>query len=74
MSFDNRRLLAAQNANLNAVPVQRVNLADIKPGTNITWGESLRKRLNSSPKGSGLPKVQLPNTGTPNKPRVVECS
>jgi len=49
-------------------------LDDVKPGTNITWRESLEKRLNSSPKGSGLPKVQLPPQGTPDKPKVVKCS
>lgn len=71
VSFDNRRLLAAQNAELSAVPVQRVDLSAIKPGTTITWGESLRRRLNSAPGGSGLPRVQLPPTGTPNKPTIV---
>jgi hypothetical protein len=73
VSFDNRRLLAAQNAELKQVGIQRVNLTDIKPGTTITWQESLNRRLNSSPKGSGLPKVQLPNEGTPEKPTVVSC-
>ena len=73
VSFDNRRLLAAQNAELKQVGVQRVNLSDIKPGTTITWQESLNRRLNSSPKGSGLPKVQLPKEGTPEKPTVVKC-
>jgi RHS repeat-associated protein len=73
VSFDNRRLLAAQNAELKQVAVQRVDLNDIKPGTNITWRESLNKRLNSSPKGSGLPKVQLPPQGTREKPKVVKC-
>jgi hypothetical protein len=73
VSFDNRRLLAAQNAELKQVAVQRVNLSDIKPGTTITWQESLNRRLNSSPKGSGLPKVPLPNQGTPEKPEVAPC-
>lgn len=73
VSFDNRRLLAAQNAELDEVKVRRVNLDDIKPGTNITWGESLEKRLNSRPKHRpDLPKVKLPSNGTPDKPKV--CS
>jgi hypothetical protein len=73
VSFDNRRLLAAQKAELKQVAVQRVNLSDIKPGTTITWQESLNRRLNSSPAGSGLPKVQLPAEGTPEQPKVVTC-
>jgi RHS repeat-associated protein len=70
VSFDNRRLLAAQNAGVAKVPIHRVNLDDIKPGTTTTWGNSLKKRLFSSPKGSGLPKIQLPAEGSPNKPKV----
>ncbi len=70
VSFDNRRLLAAQNAGLEEVPIVRVNLDDIKPGTNITWGKSLKKRLFSSP-GKEYPKIQLPEKGTPDKPKVV---
>jgi hypothetical protein len=73
VSFDNRRLLAAQNAEIKQVAIRRVNLSDIKPGTTITWQESLTRRLNSSPAGSGLPKVQLPANGTSEKPTVVEC-
>jgi RHS repeat-associated protein len=72
VSFDNRRLLAARNAGLDAVPVQRVDLRAPKPGTKITWGESLARRLNSAPKNSGLPKVQLPRTGSPGAPTVVK--
>ncbi|HLP42775.1 MAG TPA: DUF6531 domain-containing protein [Fibrobacteria bacterium] len=73
VSMDNRRLLAAQNANLPKVPINRVNLDDIKPGTTITWRESLKRRLNSKPVGTNLPKVQLPPQGTKTKPTVV-CS
>jgi RHS repeat-associated protein len=70
VSFNNRRLLAAQNAKLSAIPVVRVDLADIKPGTTITWGESLKRRFNSSPDLAKYPKIQLPKKGTPNKPQV----
>lgn len=38
-----------------------------------TYGNNLKKKLFSSPKGSGLPKVQLPSTGTKEKPKVVGC-
>lgn len=73
VSFDNRRLLAAQNAGMKRVGIQKINLADIKPGTSITWEESLRRRLNSSPEHSGLPEVQLPSNGTSEKPKVAKC-
>jgi RHS repeat-associated protein len=73
VSLDNRRLLAAQNAELPKVPIVKVDPNAIKPGTNITWKESLEKRLNSKPKGTDLPKIQLPPTGTRNKPKVVLC-
>lgn len=38
-----------QIAELSKTPVNKINLSDIKPGTNITWQKSLDKRLNSSP-------------------------
>lgn len=68
VSFDNRRLLAAQNAELKLLPAIEVDLNAIRPGTDITWGESLKRRLNSKPKGVDVPRVQLPEHGTPNKP------
>ncbi len=71
VSFDNRRLLAAQNAGISEVPINRVNLSDIKPGANITWQESLNTRLHSKPKGTNLPKIKLPPEGSSNKPQVV---
>lgn len=49
----------------------RIKLNDIKPGIDVTWQRSLDKRLNSKPKGTNLPKVQLPPNGTPNQPTVV---
>jgi NAD(P)-dependent dehydrogenase (short-subunit alcohol dehydrogenase family) len=74
VAFDNRRLLAVQNAKVPKVPVIVVDLDAIRPGTTITWRESLRRRLNSKPKGSSLPKIKLPDNGTPNKPIVCSKS
>lgn len=73
VSFDNRRLLAAQNAKLSSVKIQRVDLRDVKPGTNITWGESLAKRLDSRPKG-GLtrPRSSFPPKEAPRSPSAYE--
>ncbi|MDR2950593.1 MAG: DUF6531 domain-containing protein [Prevotella sp.] len=73
VSLDNRRLLAAQEAGLEAVPIKKVNLDDAlpPPATGGTYGSNLKKKLKSKPKGSDVPKVQLPETGTPEKPTVV---
>jgi RHS repeat-associated protein len=71
VSMDNRRLLAAQNAGLDKVKIVKVKPGDAKPGGG-TWGDSLKKRLNSRPQTRpDLPKIKLPPTGTPDKPKVV---
>jgi RHS repeat-associated protein len=72
VSLDNRRLLAAQNAGLKEVPIVKVGLDDDMPGGG-KYRKNLSRKLNSAPKGSGLPKIQLPPTGTSAKPTVVPC-
>jgi len=72
VSLDNRRLFAAQNVGLKSVPIIIVDINGIRPGTSITWGESLRRRLNSIPDGFNVPIVQLPEDGTKQKPTM--CS
>ena len=73
VSLDNRRLYAAQMANVESVPIKRVNLSDPlpPPATGGTYGSNLNKKLNSKPKNSDVPRVQLPATGTPKKPTIV---
>ncbi|NVK65936.1 MAG: hypothetical protein HWE22_15195 [Flavobacteriales bacterium] len=57
---------------MTEVPIIKVGLDDDMPGGG-KYGKNLRKKLNSAPKGSGLPKVQLPPTDTSTKPTVVPC-
>ena len=74
VSLDNRRLFAAQEAGLDAVPIKKVNLNDPlpSPATGGTYGSNLKKKLAGSvPKGSDVPKKYLPPEGTPDKPTVV---
>ena len=73
VSLDNRRLLAAQEANLDLVPINRVNLNDPLPypATGGTYGSNLAKKLKSKPKGSEVPKSDLKATGTSEKPKIV---
>jgi uncharacterized protein RhaS with RHS repeats len=73
VSLDNRRLYAAQMADLESVPINKVNLSDPlpKPATGGTYGSNLDKKLNSKPKNTNVPRVQLPKTGTKNKPQIV---
>ena len=46
VSYDNRRLMAAQNAELQNIPTQRVNPNDIMPGSKKTWQEAFDARFN----------------------------
>jgi RHS repeat-associated protein len=46
VTYDNRRLLAAQHVNLESVPVQIVNADDIVPGSNKTWSRAFEIRRN----------------------------
>lgn len=66
-------MLAAQEAGLKEVPMRKVNLDDAlpKPATGGTYGSNLKKKLNSKPKGSKVPRVKLPKDGTSKKPKIV---
>ncbi|RZJ57264.1 MAG: RHS repeat protein [Hymenobacter sp.] len=71
VSLDNRRLLAAQRAGVESVPMNKVNLSDPRPEGG-TYGSNLNKKLNSRPKNRpDLPKVKLPAEGTPIQPTIV---
>lgn len=59
VSFDNRRLYAAQDLRLNRIPVIQVNLDDIRPTTNMTWRKAFENRLRKS---------KLPLEGTSTQP------
>lgn len=70
VSLDNRRLHAAQTAGLKEVPIEKVTSDQVIQGDG-TYGKNPSKKLNSAPQGCGLPKVQLPETGTKVKPQIV---
>ena len=70
VSLDNRRLLAAQKAGLEKVPIIKVKLDDLIPNTNTPWCENLERKLFSKPKHANVPKIQLPPEGTPKQPTV----
>ncbi|WP_249221050.1 RHS repeat-associated core domain-containing protein, partial [Serratia rubidaea] len=70
VSYDNRRLLAAQNAGID-VPINIVNPDDIHPEstTGKTWGDKFKERFNDkrNKKAGGV----VPDKGLSNKPTCV---
>jgi hypothetical protein len=66
-------LLAAQLAGVDSVKIERVNLDDAMPGGG-TYRGNLAKKLNSRPPHRrDLPKIQLPENGTKERPKIVKC-
>jgi hypothetical protein len=68
VSYDNRRLMAAQQANLDSVPVQMVKPNDMLPDTSKTWNQAFLDRLNHkwNVKAGGV----VPNNGLSNQPEI----
>ena len=68
VSYDNRRLLAAQNAELKGLDVNIVNGSDIMPGSKKTWNEAFDKRFNDirNVREGGA----VPNKGSKEKPKL----
>jgi len=48
VSYDNRRLMAAQQAGLKEIPYEVVDPNAIMPGSKKTWAEAFQKRFNDS--------------------------
>ena len=46
VSYDNRRLMAAQRAGLDNIPYKVVKSNDIMPGSKKTWSQAFQKRFN----------------------------
>ena len=68
MSYDNRRLLAAQNANLGSLTVDLLDKNDIaisKEGKQTTWWQRFQKRYTDKRniKAGGV----VPDTGLSEK-------
>ncbi|MCV9934726.1 RHS repeat-associated core domain-containing protein, partial [Flavobacterium sp. LS1R47] len=71
VSYDNRRLLSAQNANLSELKVNMVDGNDIMPGSNKTWNEAFEKRFKDirNIREGGV----VPNNGLKDKPKLPSC-
>ncbi|MBR1751139.1 MAG: hypothetical protein IJ740_09720 [Ruminococcus sp.] len=71
VSYDNRRLMAAQNANVDSVPVKRVNPNDKFPyGKKYdTWEDAYQSRFSDkrNVKAGGI----VPNNGLNSQPKIV---
>jgi len=46
VTYDNRRVMAAQNAGLEKIPVEVVDPEDMMPGSKRTWGQAFTRRFN----------------------------
>ncbi len=70
VSYDNRRLLAAQKAGLPSIPYQVVKAEDIMPGSKKTWTQAFEKRFKDgrNVEAGGV----VPNGGLSSQPKVVE--
>ena len=70
VSYDNRRLLAAQNANLASVPVEVVDPNAIMPGSKKTWAQAFaRRRCHDRNREAG---GDVPEQGLKSKPKIME--
>ena len=69
VSYDNRRLMAAQQAGLDSVPVQVVKPTELVPGKNSTWEKAFIDRFND------FRNIKLggpvPNSGLGPQPSIV---
>ena len=68
VSYDNRRLLAAQNAGLESLEVNVVKGDDIMPGSKSTWSDKFKKRFRDQRNidAGGI----VPETGLKEKPQL----
>lgn len=69
VSYDNRRLMAAQQAGVSQVPVEVVNPQDIMPGSQSTWERKFNQRFADSRnvRAGGA----VPEGGLREQPQVV---
>ena len=69
VSYDNRRLMAAQMAGLDSIPIEVVDANAIMPGSKKTWGQAFNKRFNDKRNIKAGGKV--PRNGLKGMPEVV---
>ncbi len=69
VSFDNRRLMAARQANLSEIPINVVDPKAIRPGTKMTWEEAFRRRFTDprNKKAGGV----VPDGGLMDLPAIA---
>lgn len=69
VSYDNRRLMAAQNAGIDSIPVKVVDPTELVPGRNITWEQAFTERFNDfrNIKVGG----PVPNSGLSSQPTIA---
>ncbi len=70
VSYDNRRLMAAQQAGLSEVPFQVIKPMEIHPDLGITWDEAYVKRFND--KRNIRIGGPVPNNGLSSQPKVIK--
>jgi RHS repeat-associated protein len=69
VSYDNRRLMAAQQAGLGEVPVQVVQPGELMPGSSLTWEQAFTRRF-TDPRNVQAGGV-VPNPGLPTQPSIA---
>jgi len=70
VSYDNRRLMAAQNAGLDSVPVQVVKPYDLVPGKSIVWEKAFTDIRFNDPRNIKL-GGPVPNSGLGVQPEII---
>ncbi len=70
VSYDNRRLMAAQRAGLKNIPIEIVNSKSIMPGSKKTWEQAFNKRFND--KRNIQAGGRVPNNGLSEQPKVAK--
>jgi hypothetical protein len=69
VTYDNRRLMAAQQANLNSIPFEIVKAKDIMPGSKKTWEQAFKNRFND-PRNLEAGGI-VPAGGLSSQPKVI---
>jgi len=69
VSYDNRRLMAAQQAGLDDIPIEMVQPQDIMPGSKMTWDKAFQRRF-SDPRNVRAGGV-VPNNGLQAQPSIA---
>jgi len=70
VSYDNRGLMAAQNAGIDSVPVQVVKPNDLVPGKNINWEKAFTDIRFNDPRNIKL-GGPVPNSGLSAQPEII---